>query len=165
MSDRRDRTQPFRFATHRHLRTYWYGAACDGSRCGSTLNLTSEHGIKLRLGRLTSHGQRGVDSRLRVRYGTASSKECGGYDRPPRWRPKSFAREWWRRDKLESLLHSSGRSRRPDVITKRRPWVRRQTITSFSRGPRAWSSCHKWRCNGFGSRFRRRRLCKQKLAS
>ncbi len=48
----------------RHLRTYWYDAAPNAQPTPSHYALGFLPGVKLRLGRLTSAGQKGVDSRI-----------------------------------------------------------------------------------------------------
>jgi hypothetical protein len=45
-----------------HLRTYWYDAATDGIPTPSQLAVGRLSGVKLRLGRLNNHQQKGVDS-------------------------------------------------------------------------------------------------------
>jgi hypothetical protein len=45
-----------------HLRTYWYDGAPDGVPTPSQLAVAYQKGVKLRLGRLTLNGQKGVDS-------------------------------------------------------------------------------------------------------
>ncbi len=47
-----------------HLRTYWYDAAPDAVPTDDQLHIGGQQGVKLRLGRLTKHGQKGVDSRI-----------------------------------------------------------------------------------------------------
>ncbi|WP_419950888.1 NYN domain-containing protein [Candidatus Palauibacter sp.] len=47
-----------------HLRTYWYDAAPDAVPTDDQLLIGGQQGVKLRLGRLTKHGQKGVDSRI-----------------------------------------------------------------------------------------------------
>ena len=47
-----------------YLRTYWYDAALYASPTPAHIALASIPGIKLRLGRLTQQGQKGVDSRI-----------------------------------------------------------------------------------------------------
>ncbi len=47
-----------------HLRTYWYDGARDAIPSAQHLVVANLPGIKLRLGRLTQHGQKGVDSRI-----------------------------------------------------------------------------------------------------
>lgn len=47
-----------------HLRTYWYDGARDAIPTAQHLVVANLPGIKLRLGRLTLHGQKGVDSRI-----------------------------------------------------------------------------------------------------
>jgi uncharacterized LabA/DUF88 family protein len=47
-----------------HLRTYWYDGARDAVPTAQHLVVANLPGIKLRLGRLTQHGQKGVDSRI-----------------------------------------------------------------------------------------------------
>ena len=48
----------------RHLRTYWYDAATNAQPTPAHYALGFLPGVKLRLGRLTSTGQKGVDSRI-----------------------------------------------------------------------------------------------------
>lgn len=47
-----------------HLRTYWYDGAPDAVPTAEQLEIGGQQGVKLRLGRLTPHGQKGVDSRI-----------------------------------------------------------------------------------------------------
>lgn len=47
-----------------HLRTYWYDGARDAIPTAQHLVVANLPGVKLRLGRLTLHGQKGVDSRI-----------------------------------------------------------------------------------------------------
>jgi len=47
-----------------HLRTYWYDGAREFVPTVQQLEIANLPGVKLRLGRLTSHGQKGVDSRI-----------------------------------------------------------------------------------------------------
>ena len=47
-----------------YLRTYWYDAAVHATPSPSHLVVASIPGVKLRLGRLTLRGQKGVDSRI-----------------------------------------------------------------------------------------------------
>lgn len=47
-----------------HLRTYWYDGARDLVPTAQQLEIANLPRMKLRLGRLTSHGQKGVDSRI-----------------------------------------------------------------------------------------------------
>jgi uncharacterized LabA/DUF88 family protein len=47
-----------------HLRTYWYDGARDAIPSAQHLVVANLPGVKLRLGRLTPHGQKGVDSRI-----------------------------------------------------------------------------------------------------
>lgn len=47
-----------------HLRTYWYDGARDAMPTAQHLIVANLSGVKLRLGRLTLHGQKGVDSRI-----------------------------------------------------------------------------------------------------
>lgn len=47
-----------------HLRTYWYDGARDGRPTAQHLSIGSLPGVKIRLGRLTQSGQKGVDSRI-----------------------------------------------------------------------------------------------------
>ena len=47
-----------------HLRTYWYDAAQDAVPTDDQLQLGEQRGVKLRLGRLTKEGQKGVDARI-----------------------------------------------------------------------------------------------------
>lgn len=47
-----------------HLRTYWYDGARDAQPTAQHLVVANLPGVKLRLGRLTPHGQKGVDSRI-----------------------------------------------------------------------------------------------------
>ena len=47
-----------------HLRTYWYDGARDAVPTAQHLVVANLPGVKLRLGRLTLHGQKGVDSRI-----------------------------------------------------------------------------------------------------
>jgi uncharacterized LabA/DUF88 family protein len=47
-----------------HLRTYWYDGARDAVPTAQHLVVANLPGVKLRLGRLTLHGQKGVDSRV-----------------------------------------------------------------------------------------------------
>ena len=46
------------------LRTYWYDAAPDAVPTSDQLQIGAQQGVKLRLGRLSKHGQKGVDSRI-----------------------------------------------------------------------------------------------------
>ncbi len=48
----------------RHLRTYWYDAAINAQPTPAHYAVGFLPGVKLRLGRLTSAGQKGVDSRI-----------------------------------------------------------------------------------------------------
>lgn len=48
----------------RYLRTYWYDGARDATPTPTHIAISSQPRIKLRLGRLTLHGQKGVDSRI-----------------------------------------------------------------------------------------------------
>lgn len=48
----------------RHLRTYWYDGARDAIPTAQHLVVANLAGVKLRLGRLTLDGQKGVDSRI-----------------------------------------------------------------------------------------------------
>lgn len=48
----------------RYLRTYWYDGAKDASPTPTHLAIAAVKPIKLRLGRLTLQGQKGVDSRI-----------------------------------------------------------------------------------------------------
>ena len=47
-----------------HLRTYWYDGARDAVATPQQTEVGNLPGVKLRLGRLTPHGQKGVDSRI-----------------------------------------------------------------------------------------------------
>jgi uncharacterized LabA/DUF88 family protein len=47
-----------------HLRTYWYDATVDAMPTPQHLALAHQKGVKLRLGRFTKYGQKGVDSRV-----------------------------------------------------------------------------------------------------
>jgi hypothetical protein len=47
-----------------HLRTYWYDGARDLVPTPQQVEVGNLPGVKLRLGRLTPHGQKGVDSRI-----------------------------------------------------------------------------------------------------
>lgn len=47
-----------------HLRTYWYDGARDARPTAEHIEIANLPGIKLRLGRLTAQGQKGVDSRI-----------------------------------------------------------------------------------------------------
>jgi len=47
-----------------HLRTYWYDGAPDAVPTREHLEFANQKGVKIRLGRLTQHGQKGVDSRI-----------------------------------------------------------------------------------------------------
>lgn len=47
-----------------HLRTYWYDGARDAVPTPQQVEIGNLPGVKLRLGRLTSYGQKGVDSRI-----------------------------------------------------------------------------------------------------
>ena len=47
-----------------HLRTYWYDGARDARPTTEHLSIANRPGVKLRLGRLTRQGQKGVDSRI-----------------------------------------------------------------------------------------------------
>lgn len=47
-----------------HLRTYWYDGARDARPTAQHLDVANLPGVKLRLGRLVRHGQKGVDSRI-----------------------------------------------------------------------------------------------------
>lgn len=47
-----------------HLRTYWYDGAPDAVPTLDQLRFGEQQGVKLRLGRLTKNGQKGVDSRI-----------------------------------------------------------------------------------------------------
>jgi len=47
-----------------HLRTYWYDGARDAVPTPQHVEVANLPGVKLRLGRLTAGGQKGVDSRL-----------------------------------------------------------------------------------------------------
>jgi uncharacterized LabA/DUF88 family protein len=47
-----------------HLRTYWYDGARDFVPTPEQVEVGNLPGVKLRLGRLTPHGQKGVDSRI-----------------------------------------------------------------------------------------------------
>lgn len=47
-----------------HLRTYWYDGAPEAVPTSEQLEFGSQPGVKLRLGRLTPSGQKGVDSRI-----------------------------------------------------------------------------------------------------
>lgn len=47
-----------------HLRTYWYDGARDAIPTPQQVEIGNLPGVKLRLGRLTSYGQKGVDSRI-----------------------------------------------------------------------------------------------------
>jgi uncharacterized LabA/DUF88 family protein len=47
-----------------HLRTYWYDGARDAQPTPQHLEIAHLPGVKLRLGRLTEGGQKGVDSRI-----------------------------------------------------------------------------------------------------
>lgn len=47
-----------------HLRTYWYDGARDASPTAQHLAIAQLPGVKIRLGRLTTGGQKGVDSRI-----------------------------------------------------------------------------------------------------
>ena len=47
-----------------YLRTYWYDAATDANPTPSQIAVASIPGVKLRLGRLSSGRQKGVDSRI-----------------------------------------------------------------------------------------------------
>ena len=58
------RTRCDRHAKQKHLRTYWYDAAPDAVPTDDQLLIGGQQGVKLRLGRLTQHGQKGVDSRI-----------------------------------------------------------------------------------------------------
>lgn len=53
-----------RHSGQRYLRTYWYDASSNAVPTQEQNLLAQQRGIKLRLGRLTAHGQKGVDSRL-----------------------------------------------------------------------------------------------------
>jgi hypothetical protein len=46
------------------LRTYWYDGARDMVPTPQQVEIAGLPGVKLRLGRLTRHGQKGVDSRI-----------------------------------------------------------------------------------------------------
>ena len=58
------RTRCDSHAKQAHLRTYWYDAAPDAVPTDDQLLIGGQQGVKLRLGRLTKHGQKGVDSRI-----------------------------------------------------------------------------------------------------
>lgn len=45
-----------------HLRTYWYDGAPDAVPTAEQVRIGARRGLKLRLGRLTKHGQKGVDA-------------------------------------------------------------------------------------------------------
>lgn len=47
-----------------HLRTYWYDGARDAVPTPQQVEIANLPGVKLRLGRLTAGGQKGVDSRI-----------------------------------------------------------------------------------------------------
>ena len=47
-----------------HLRTYWYDGARDAVPTPQHIEVANLPGVKLRLGRLTAGGQKGVDSRI-----------------------------------------------------------------------------------------------------
>ena len=47
-----------------HLRTYWYDGAPDAVPTDDQVRVGEEQGVKLRLGRLTRHGQKGVDPHI-----------------------------------------------------------------------------------------------------
>jgi len=47
-----------------HLRTYWYDGARDARPTAEQIAIANLNGVKLRLGRLTQSGQKGVDSRI-----------------------------------------------------------------------------------------------------
>jgi hypothetical protein len=47
-----------------HLRTYWYDGARDATPTPQQFEIGNLPGVKLRLGRLTGGGQKGVDSRI-----------------------------------------------------------------------------------------------------
>ena len=47
-----------------HLRTYWYDGAPDAVPTDDQVRVGEQQGVKLRLGRLTPHGQKGVDPRI-----------------------------------------------------------------------------------------------------
>jgi hypothetical protein len=47
-----------------HLRTYWYDGARDAQPSPQQLKIANLAGVKIRLGRLTSGRQKGVDSRI-----------------------------------------------------------------------------------------------------
>lgn len=47
-----------------HLRTYWYDGARDANPTPQHVEVANLPGVKLRLGRLTGGGQKGVDSRI-----------------------------------------------------------------------------------------------------
>lgn len=47
-----------------HLRTYWYDGARDARPTAQHIAIAQLPGVKLRLGRLTRSGQKGVDSRI-----------------------------------------------------------------------------------------------------
>lgn len=47
-----------------HLRTYWYDGARDAQPTADHIEIANLPAVKLRLGRLTTNGQKGVDSRI-----------------------------------------------------------------------------------------------------
>ena len=47
-----------------HLRTYWYDGAREARPTADQIAIANLDGVKLRLGRLTQSGQKGVDSRI-----------------------------------------------------------------------------------------------------
>jgi uncharacterized LabA/DUF88 family protein len=47
-----------------HLRTYWYDGAREARPTAEQIAIANLDGVKLRLGRLTQSGQKGVDSRI-----------------------------------------------------------------------------------------------------
>jgi hypothetical protein len=49
---------------HEHLRTYWYDGARNAIPTAEQIEVANLPGTKLRLGRLTRQGQKGVDSRI-----------------------------------------------------------------------------------------------------
>lgn len=68
-----------------HLRTYWYDGARSAQATPEQRDIASLPGLKLRLGQLTTYGQKGVDSRivrdliiLSVERGIATAYLLGG---------------------------------------------------------------------------------------
>jgi hypothetical protein len=53
-----------KYSGQKYLRTYWYDAAVHALPTAEHNRLADERGIKLRLGRMTHGGQKGVDSRI-----------------------------------------------------------------------------------------------------